>query len=117
LLDNFANFVNNYKTKHKIFILSTIRCFETTTIVFEVIVSISLVNIIVLVLLLKKRSRLSKITKNAFISKKRNRLSKIKITTNNKKTTISKYYFNIIVVNIQELITINYLFRYNIKQL
>ncbi len=28
-----------------------------------------------------------------------------------------KHYLNIIVVNVQELITINYLLKYNIKQL
>ncbi len=28
-----------------------------------------------------------------------------------------KYYLNIVIANIQELITINYLLKYNIKQL
>jgi len=85
LLNNFANLVNNYKIKHKMFILFIIRYFKTTIIVFEVIVSILLVNIIVFVLLLKKRNQLSKIVENAFMSKKKNRLYKIKIITNNKK--------------------------------
>jgi len=67
------------------FILFIIRYFKTTIIVFEVIVSILLVNIIVFVLLLKKRNQLSKILENAFMSKKKNRLYKIKIITNNKK--------------------------------
>jgi len=67
------------------FILFIIRYFKTTIIVFEVIVSILLVNIIVFVLLLKKRNQLSKIVENAFMSKKKNRLYKIKIITNNKK--------------------------------
>jgi len=67
------------------FILFIIRYFKTTIIVFEVIVSILLVNIIVFVLLSKKRNQLSKTIKNAFMSKKKNRLFKIKIITNNKK--------------------------------
>ncbi len=67
------------------FILFIIRYFKTTIIVFEVIVSILLVNIIVFVLLLKKRNQLSKTIENAFMSKKKNRLFKIKIITNNKK--------------------------------
>jgi len=115
LLNNFANFVNNYKTKYKISIFSIIRRSKITIIVFEVIVLISLVDIIVLVLFLKKRNRLFKTTKNVTISKKRNKLFKIKIITKQKKIIMLKYYLNTIVVNVQELITINYLLRYNIK--
>jgi len=84
LLDNSINLVNNYKTKHKISISLIIRRFKTIITILEVIVSILLIDIIVFVLLLKKRDRLSKITKNAFISKKRERLSKIETTTSSK---------------------------------
>jgi hypothetical protein len=66
-------------------IFSTIRRLETTTTIFKIIVSISLINIIGLILLSKKRNQLSKTTKNALISKKRDKLSKIKTTTNSKK--------------------------------
>ena len=79
------NFVNNYKTKHKIFILSIIKCFKTIITIFKVIVLISLVNIIVLILLSKKRNRLSKTIENVSISKKRDKSSKIKTITNSKK--------------------------------
>jgi len=85
LLDNFANLVNNYKTKYEIFTLFIIRCFKTIITIFKVIVPTSLVDIIVLVLLLKKHNRLSKIIENASISKKRERLFKIKIITSSKK--------------------------------
>jgi len=84
LLNNFANLVNNYKIKYKIFIFFIIKRSKTIIIIFEVIVSTSLIDIIVFVLLLKKRDRLSKITKNASISKKREKLSKIETTTNSK---------------------------------
>jgi len=66
-------------------IFSTIRRLETTTTIFKIIVSISLINIIGLILLSKKCNQLSKTTKNALISKKRDKLSKIKTTTNSKK--------------------------------
>ncbi len=66
-------------------IFSTIRRLETTTTIFKIIVSISLINIIGLILLSKKRNQLSKTTKNALISKKRDKLSKIKTSTNSKK--------------------------------
>jgi len=85
VLDNFANLVNNYKTKYRIFIFSITRHFKITIIVSKVIVLISLINIIVFILLLKKRNRLFKTTKNAFIFKKKDRLSKIKTITNNNK--------------------------------
>jgi len=84
LLDNFANLVINYKTKHEIFIFSIIRRSKTIITIFQVIVSTSLVDIIVLVLLLKKCDRLFKITKNALISKKREKSFKIKTTISNK---------------------------------
>jgi len=84
LLDNFANFVNNYKAKYKMFILFIIRRFETIITILELIVLKLLVDIIILVLSLKKRDQLSKTTKNALMSKKRDRLSKIKTTTNSK---------------------------------
>jgi len=67
------------------FISSIIRRSKTTIIVFKISISTSLVNIIVLILLLKKRNRLSKTTKNASIFKKKDRLFTIKIITNNKK--------------------------------
>ncbi len=67
------------------FILSIIRYLETIITIFEINVLILLVDIIVLVLLLKKRNQLSKTTKNALISKKKDKLSKIKIITNSKK--------------------------------
>jgi hypothetical protein len=85
LLNDFANFVNDYKTKYEMFIFFIIRRFKTTIIVFKVIVSKSLVDIIVLVLLLKKRNQLFKTTKNALMPKKKDRLSKIKTITNSKK--------------------------------
>jgi hypothetical protein len=85
LLDNFTNLVINYKIKYEIFISFIIKCFKTIIIIFEIIVSTFLVNIIVFILLLKKRNRLFKTTKNVFISKKRDRLSMIKTIINNKK--------------------------------
>ncbi len=85
MLDNFTNLVNNYKIKYEIFISFIIKRFKTIIIIFEIIVSTFLVNIIVFILLLKKRNRLSKTTKNVFISKKRDRLSMIKTIINNKK--------------------------------
>jgi hypothetical protein len=90
LLNKFANFVNNYKTKYEIFIFSIIRRFKTIIIVSKVIVSKSLVNIIVFILSLKKRNRSSKTTKIAFIFKKRDKSSKIKIATNSKKDNDNK---------------------------
>jgi hypothetical protein len=85
LLNNFANSVNNYKIKYKIFISFTIRRSKTTILISKVIVLISLVDIIVLILLLKKHNQLSKIVENTLISKKRDRLSKIKVIINSKK--------------------------------
>jgi len=61
------------------------RRLKTIITIFEVIASTFLVDIIVLVLSLKKRNQSSKITKNALISKKRNKSLKIKTTTNSKK--------------------------------
>jgi len=84
LLNNFANLVNNYKTKYEMFTFFIIRRFKTIITISKVIVSTSLINIIVFILLLKKRNRLSKITRNALIFKKKERLSKIKTTTSNK---------------------------------
>jgi len=92
LLDDFANLVNNYKIKYEIFILSIIKRFEIIITISKIIVSISLINIIVLVLLLKKCDRLSKITKNALISKKEERLSKIETTTNSKQDNNVKIF-------------------------
>jgi len=66
-------------------IFSIIRRLKTIITISKVIVSKSLVDIIVLVLSLKKRDQLSKIIENALMSKKRDKLSKIKIITNNKK--------------------------------
>ena len=85
MLDDFANLVNDYKTKHEISIFFIIRRSKTTITILEVIASKPLVNIIVLVLLLKKRDQLSKATKNALMPKKRDRSPKVKTTTNNKK--------------------------------
>jgi len=85
LLDNSANLVNNYKIKYEIFIFSTIWRSKTIITVFEVIVSTLLVDIIVFILLSKKRDRLSKITEKTFISKNKKRSSKIETTTSNKK--------------------------------
>jgi len=84
LLNDFANFVNNYKIKHKIFISFIIKRSKTIITIFKVIISTFLINIIVFVLLSKKRNRLSKIIENAIIFKKREKLSKIETTTNNK---------------------------------
>jgi len=84
LLNDFANLVNNYETKYEMLILFIIRRSKTIITISKVIVSTFLINIIVFVLLLKKRNRLSKITKNAFIFKKRQKLSKIKTTTSSK---------------------------------
>ncbi len=67
------------------FILSIIRRLKTTITILEVIASTLLINIIVLVLLLKKCDQSSKTIENALISKKRNKLFKIKTTTNSKK--------------------------------
>jgi len=66
-------------------ILSIIRRLETIIIISKVIVSKLLIDIIVLVLSLKKCDRLSKTIENAFMPKKRDKLSKIKTTTNSKK--------------------------------
>jgi len=85
LLNDFANFVNDYKTKHEMSISFIMRRLKTIITIFEVIASTFLVDIIVLVLSLKKRNQSSKITKNALISKKRNKSLKIKTTTNSKK--------------------------------
>ena len=85
MLNNFANFVNDYKTKHEMSISFIMRRLKTIITIFEVIASTFLVDIIVLVLSLKKRNQSSKITKNALISKKRNKSLKIKTTTNSKK--------------------------------
>jgi len=52
-----------------------------------------LINIIVLVLLLKKRNQLSKIIENALMFKKREKLSKIKTTTNSKQDNNIKIFF------------------------
>jgi len=78
LLDDFANLVNDYKTKHEMSISSIMRR-------LEMIASIFLVDIIVLVLSLKKRDQSPKTIENALISKKRDRLPKVKATTNSKK--------------------------------
>jgi len=92
LLDNFTNLVNNYKTKYKISILFIIKRSKTIIIIFKVIVLTSLVDIIVFILLLKKRNRLSKIIENASISKKKERLFKIKITTSSKQSNDVKIF-------------------------
>ncbi len=85
MLNDFANFVNDYKTKYEMFIFFIIRRFKTIIIILEVIVSKSLVNIIVLVLSLKKCDQLSKTIENALMPKKRDRSSKVKTITNSKK--------------------------------
>jgi len=100
LLDNSTNLVNNYKTKYKISIFFTIKYSKTITTISKIVVSISLVNIIVFILLLKKRNRLSKIAENAFIPKKKIDCLRLKLLQIARKITISKYYFNIIVVDI-----------------
>jgi len=84
LLNDFANFVNNYKIKQKIFISFIIKRSKTIITIFKVIISTFFINIIVFVLLSKKCNRLSKIIENALIFKKREKLSKIETTTNNK---------------------------------
>jgi len=84
LLNDFANFVNDYKAKHEMSIFSIMRRSKTTIIVSKVTILTSLINIIVLVLLPKKRDQSSKIAKNALMPKKRDRLPKVKTTTNNK---------------------------------
>ncbi len=85
MLNNFVDLVNNYKTKHKMSIFFIIRHSKTIITIFEIIVSTSLIDIVVLILLLKKCEQLSKTTKNALIFKKKNRLSKIKTIINSKK--------------------------------
>jgi len=85
LLNNFANLVNNYKTKYEMSIFSIMRRSKTIITIFEVIASTLLVDIIVFVLSLKKRNQSSKTTKNALMFKKKNKLSKIKTIINNKK--------------------------------
>ncbi len=86
MLDNFVDLVSNYKTKYKVSISSTIRRLKTIITISKVIVSTSLVDIVVLVLLPKKREQSSKTIENALMFKKRDRLSKIKIVTNSKKS-------------------------------
>jgi len=93
LLDDFVNFVNNYKTKYEILIFSTIRRLETIITISRVSISTFLINTIVLVLSSKKRDRSSKIIENAFISKKREQLSKIKTTTSNKQDNNVEIFF------------------------
>ena len=93
MLHNFANLVNNYKTKYEILIFFIIKRFKTIITIFKITISTSLVDIIVFVLLLKKRDRLSKIIKNALMSKKREKLSKIKITTNSKQSNNIETFF------------------------
>jgi len=93
LLNDFANFVNNYKTKHGISIFSTIKCSKTIITISKVIVSTLLIDIIVFVLLLKKRDRSSKIIEKALMFKKREKSSKIKITTSNKQVNNVKIFF------------------------
>jgi len=93
LLDNFANLINNYKIKYKMLIFFIIRRFETTITIFKIIVLTFLVDIIVFVLLFKKRDHLSKIIENALVSKKREKLFKIKITTSNKQDNDIKIFF------------------------
>ncbi len=51
-----------------------------------------------------------------YLKKEINRL-RLKLLQIARKTIMFEYYLNVVVVDIQELITINYLFRYNIKQL
>jgi len=65
-------------------IFSIIRRSKTIITILEIIVLTLLINIIVFVLSLKKRNRLSKIIKNALIFKKRKKLSKIKTITSSK---------------------------------
>jgi len=77
LLNDFANLVNDYKTKHEMSIFSIIRRSKIAIIVSKVIVSTFLVDIIVLILSLKKRDQSPKIAENALMSKKRDRLPKI----------------------------------------
>ncbi len=100
MLDNFANLVNNYKTKYKISIFSTIKCFETTITISKVTVLISLIDIVVSILLLKKRNQLSKATENTFIFKKKIDCLRLKLLQIAKKTITFKYYLNIVVINV-----------------
>ncbi len=79
------NLVNNYKTKHKMFIFFIIRRSKTIITIFEISVLRSLVDIIVSILSLKKRDRSFKIVENASMSKKKDKLLKIKIVINKKK--------------------------------
>ncbi len=85
MLNNFVDFINNYKIKYKVSIFFIIKYFKTIITIFKVIVLIFLINIVVLILLLKKCKRLSKTIENALIFKKRDRLSKIKTIINSKK--------------------------------
>jgi len=71
LLNDFVNFVNNYKTKHKMFILFIIKRFKTIITIFKIIVLTLLANIVVLILLLKKRERSFKTIENAFMLKEK----------------------------------------------
>ncbi len=116
MLNDFANFVNDYKTKYEMFILFIMRRFETIITIFEVIASTSLVDIIVLVLLSKKRDQLSKTTKNALISKKKIDRSRLRLLQTTKKTTTSKHHFDVIVVDVQKLMTINYSLKRDVKR-
>ncbi len=93
MLNNFANLVNNYKIKYKLFISFIIKYFKIIIIVSKVIVLILLINIIIFVLLLKKYNRLSKTIENPLIFKKKDKLSKIKTTTNSKKDNNIKILF------------------------
>jgi len=117
LLNDLANFVNKYKTKYEMSIFFIIRRSKTIITIFEIIVLTSLVDIIVLVLLSKKRDRSSKITKNALISKKKIDCLRLRLLQTTRKTTTLKHYFDVIIANVQELITINYSFKHNIKRL
>ncbi len=71
MLNDFVNFVNNYKTKHKMFILFIIKRFKTIITIFKIIVLTLLANIVVLILLLKKRERSFKTIENAFMLKEK----------------------------------------------
>jgi len=55
------------------FISFIIKRFKTIIIISKVIVSKSLINIIIFILLLKKRNRLSKTIENALMSKKKDK--------------------------------------------
>jgi len=79
--------ITRQSTKYLFFIIKRSKTIIT---IFKVMVSISLINLIIFILLLKKR---------VYILKKIDYL-RLKLLQTTRKTIILKYYLNIIVVNI-----------------